>query len=275
MLTRQFIAGTLCFIGSFGCPAAEPAVPSDFSAVQAIFEKHCLDCHAAVDPEANLVLESFELLNKGGENGPVFVPGQSSRSLLIQMVEGNVQRDGKKIIMPPAKRKKLAADEIAILKGWINSGANPPKDAVPVKEIVVPKIPPRVPPKLAITALAASPGSKLLAVGKYGGIELRSLESRAVLRKLTGHHGNVNGLVFNADGSKLFSASGENALFGEIKIWNAADGTLLRTIEGPQGHDLFPGAFARRKNHRDRQLRSENQTVGGIERPGVEDVVRA
>src|SRR2546422_5603694 len=32
--------------------AAEPA-PPDYAAVEALFHQHCLDCHAAQDPEAN------------------------------------------------------------------------------------------------------------------------------------------------------------------------------------------------------------------------------
>src|SRR5437660_1283818 len=62
--------------------AAESA-STNFSAVTAIFEKHCLDCHASDDPEGKLVLESYETLLKGGESGPAIVPGHSTDSLLI------------------------------------------------------------------------------------------------------------------------------------------------------------------------------------------------
>src|SRR5213594_3152054 len=84
---------------------AEPAATNDYGAVDAIFTKHCMDCHAAQDPEAGLVLESFETLLKGGEHGQAIVPGQSAESRLVQMIEGKVEgKAGKKLIMPPGKR---------------------------------------------------------------------------------------------------------------------------------------------------------------------------
>src|SRR5262245_17429451 len=47
----------------------------DYASVDAIFTKHCLDCHASKDPEGELVLESFESLMKGGEIGAAVLPG--------------------------------------------------------------------------------------------------------------------------------------------------------------------------------------------------------
>ena len=54
---------------SFQVHAAE-SPSTNFSAVAAIFEKHCLGCHASEDPEGKLVLDSYETLLKGGESGP-------------------------------------------------------------------------------------------------------------------------------------------------------------------------------------------------------------
>ena len=51
---------------------------------------------------------------KGGENGAVIVPGNSAESLVVKMIEGRVEKEGKKKIMPPGKRTKLDADEIAL-----------------------------------------------------------------------------------------------------------------------------------------------------------------
>ena len=116
-----------CFIPTLATTAAE-SPRADYAAVEAVFSKHCLDCHAAQDPEAKLVLESYADFLKGGESGAVFVTNRSADSLLVKMVEGNFERDGKKKIMPPGKRKKLEASEIAALKGWIDAGAPSPKD---------------------------------------------------------------------------------------------------------------------------------------------------
>src|SRR5213593_2733230 len=97
-LARISSAGGVALLAlAFRLPAAEPASARDYATVEAIVARHCLDCHAAQDPEAELVLETFETLMKGGEHGPVIVPGNSAGSLLVKMVEG-VERDGKKKI---------------------------------------------------------------------------------------------------------------------------------------------------------------------------------
>src|SRR5690349_11421821 len=89
-----------------------PTYAADFNDVQALFDKHCVECHASQDPEGQLVLESYETLVKGGESGPSIVPRKSSESLLIKMVEGTFEKNGKKKPMPPGKREKLKPDEV-------------------------------------------------------------------------------------------------------------------------------------------------------------------
>src|SRR5687767_7707232 len=60
----------------------------DYSEVDSIFSKHCLDCHEAKEPEGKLVLESFDTLMKGGESGATVVRGKSAESLLVKLIDG-------------------------------------------------------------------------------------------------------------------------------------------------------------------------------------------
>src|SRR5438552_2581074 len=64
-------ASLLCIRASCAAPSSAP----DYAAVDAIFNQHCLDCHAAQDPEHGLVLDTFKSLMQGGETGPAIVPG--------------------------------------------------------------------------------------------------------------------------------------------------------------------------------------------------------
>jgi len=206
---------------------------NDYAAVHALFAQHCLDCHAAQEPEGSLVMETFESLMKGGESGAALLPGKSADSLLVKMIEGRIEKEGKKRIMPPGKRKKLQPEEIAIIKSWIDAGALAPAEpARVVRELVLPRIAPTVPPRRSIQALAFAPGPKLIAVARYGEVELMSSETRSVIRTLKGHRGSVNAVAFSADGKLLAAAAGEPALFGEVRLWNTADGALVRTFEG-------------------------------------------
>jgi len=180
---------------------------TNFSDVAAIFEKHCLDCHSAPDPEGKLLLESFDALMKGGETGPALVPRHSTDSLLVKLIEGRFEKEGKKKIMPPGKRKKLEPEEIASIRSWIDSGALPSSDVRP-KELVIPKIIPKVSPRKPVTAVAAAPKQKLVAIARDDAVELQSFESRTALRTLSGHRGVVNAVAFSADGKQLFAGAG-------------------------------------------------------------------
>ena len=232
----------------FICAAS--AAP-DYSEVDSIFSKHCLDCHEAKEPEGKLVLESFDTLMKGGESGASIVRGKSAESLLVKMIDGGVERDGKKVIMPPGKRKKLTSEEIAAIKQWIDAGALKPEVVRP-KELVLPKITPKVAPRKPINAVAYA--ARVIAIARYGEVELMSFETRLPLRTLSGHRGNVNALAFAAEGKYLFAAAGENGLFGEVRQWNVADGKLVRAFEGhrdalfsvavsPDGKTLATGSY--------------------------------
>src|SRR6185369_1103253 len=254
--------------------AAEPSPPNDYSAVDAIFTEHCLECHGSQDPEAKLVMESFELLMKGGESGEVIVPGKSEESLLVRLLEGRVEKDGKKLIMPPGKkREKLKPEQIELIRAWIDAGAKPPAEFKP-KELVVPKIEPKVPPRNSVKALAYSPEGKLLAVARFGEVELRSAETHAVVRALKGHRGNVNAIAFSPDGKFLFAGGGESGWLGEVRQWALADGNLVHVFDGhkdaiyslalsPDGKTLATGSYDQKIKLWSVESRSESRTLSG------------
>src|SRR6185503_8658723 len=100
--------------------APTPAAGPDFERViLPIFEDNCTSCHAAADPESDLVLETYEDVMRGGEHGAVITPGNSDKSKLVMMVEGRAKPK-----MPP--KKTLPADALAAIKAWIDAGAVAP-----------------------------------------------------------------------------------------------------------------------------------------------------
>jgi WD40 repeat protein len=227
-MERKLPILTALFAAGISLIAAE--VPDFNATVQPILQKHCLDCHAAADAEKGLVLESFETLMKGGESGASIVAGKSADSLLVKFLEGRSGKTGKNQFMPPGKAKKLEPAEIAVIKAWIDAGARAPKEAAKVatRDVTVPKIVPKVAPPKAIHSLAVAAGSGMIALAQYGEVELRSAETHKAVRVLGGHRGHVNAVAFSSDGKMLASAAGEPALFGQVKLWNVADGTLVR-----------------------------------------------
>lgn len=251
------------------------AAEETYDRVDAIFQKHCLDCHNAKDAEGQLILESHDLLMKGGEDGAVVVPGKSVESILVKSVEGLFEKDGKRKIMPPgSKRKKLDSNEIALIKSWVDAGAKgPPGPRKPI-ELVTPKIPLKTRPRRPVDSLAYAPTTKVLAVARYGEVELGNPGSSHELAKLSGHRGNVNAVLFSNDGSQLFAAAGEPGLFGEVRQWNMAERKLTHVFEGhgdaiyslalsPSGKILATGSYDQKIKLWDVESGKELHTLNG------------
>ena len=268
---RALILLSLVLVTSYAADSAE----NSFSKVAQIFAKHCLDCHAVDDPEGKFIVENHDLLMKGGESGSAIIPGKADDSLLVKMVEGKFEKDGKVKFMPPGKNEKLNAEEIAAIRSWINAGAPAPTEpTVVAKEIVVPKITPKVRPRRSIHSVAFSPHGNLLAVGRSGEVELHSTESQSLIRTLSGPTGNVNGVVFSSDGKTLYAGGGDVGISGEIRVWNVADGDLLRTLTGhtdaiyglalsPDGKILATGSYDQKVKLWSTETGAELRTLSG------------
>src|SRR6185312_13439750 len=93
--------------------------------IQPILAKSCYDCHGEKKQEAALRWDAKEIALKGSEHGPVIVPGKSSESLMIQLVAG-LKGDDK---VMPQKGDRLTAEQIGLLRAWIDQGADWPDSA--------------------------------------------------------------------------------------------------------------------------------------------------
>ncbi len=109
LLTRSLIATAL----TIGAAHAAVNYARD---VRPIFQKRCYSCHGAAQQMSNLRLDRRDAALR------VIKPGDSAGSKLHAMVSGNAQ-----LRMPPGGAP-LPAQEIAVLKEWIDSGANWPAD---------------------------------------------------------------------------------------------------------------------------------------------------
>ena len=69
-------------------------------------------------PDVRSGLEHRESLLRGGEKGPVIVPGNAEASRLYRRIAGL-----EKPAMPMAPLPPLTAQQVAVLKSWIDQGA--------------------------------------------------------------------------------------------------------------------------------------------------------
>jgi hypothetical protein len=99
--------------------------------IKPLLERSCVDCHSGERPRGRFRVDGRDALLTGGASGAAaIVPGQSEESPLIDYVSGSVPDSE----MPPkAQRKRfpaLRSDEVALLRAWIDQGAEWPKDVV-------------------------------------------------------------------------------------------------------------------------------------------------
>jgi hypothetical protein len=96
--------------------AAEPkAGPSLEHDILPLLKTRCLKCHGPVKPKGKLNLSSARSLARGGESGPVVVPGKLDESLIWDQVSTDE--------MPPRPGEPLSSAEKSLLRQWIEKGA--------------------------------------------------------------------------------------------------------------------------------------------------------
>jgi mono/diheme cytochrome c family protein len=121
--------------------------------IRPILEASCLRCHGPERPKAGLRLDSLEGVLKGGKEGKVIVPGQSTKSKLVIAVArldpesamppkpkarrpgggenggpgnasgfaGTNQPPGKGPMGPPPK--PLTPEQVGLVRAWVDQGA--------------------------------------------------------------------------------------------------------------------------------------------------------
>ena len=144
--------------------------PASFYAmrVQPIFEEKCVLCHNAGKFKGKLRLDRYDLVMRGGKNGPVIHPGDPSKSELYRRV---TSPPDSKDFMPAEQKPALSAAEIEVIKVWIAAGAttqiaNAAIPALPALQEQKTVLPPMTadyrPQSKTIAALESSLGVRLV-----------------------------------------------------------------------------------------------------------------
>ena len=111
--------------------------------IHPILDANCVGCHGDSKSNGGLRVDSYDLLMKGGKDGPVIVPGQPDKSMLLVRV--TLPSDHKQF-MPAEGRAPLRSEEIAWIRAWVAQGASPAITALPgVPEPEASKEPPPQP----------------------------------------------------------------------------------------------------------------------------------
>jgi hypothetical protein len=119
--------------------SAESPKPADLEffekQIRPVLAQNCYKCHSAAAEKlkGGLYLDTRDGVLKGGEDGPVIVPGKPQESVLIRAVSYKDE----KLQMPPKTRLPDAV--VADLVKWVEMGAPDPRDGV-VAAVVKPQM---------------------------------------------------------------------------------------------------------------------------------------
>ncbi len=95
-----------------------------------------------------------------------------------------------------------------------------------------------------VDALAYSPEGKFLASGGFQKVVLWDAHTGRLARRITGVVDRVGALAFSPDGKLLATGGGMPTQDGEIKIIDAATGTVVREIKNGHSDQVFGVAFS-------------------------------
>ena len=89
--------------------------------IQPIFKSKCYGCHGRSRQKGKLRLDQPDLIMKGGKDGMVVVPGKPDSSVMIKRIM--LPREDEHH-MAPKEKPQLSNQEIALLRWWIDVGAD-------------------------------------------------------------------------------------------------------------------------------------------------------
>ena len=137
---------------------APATVKVDFARdLKPVFDAACVKCHGKGKDKGGFSLETREAFLKGGDSGSPIVAGKSAESLLIELVSG---LDPENVM--PKKGSKLKPEEVALLRAWIDQGANWPTN-VTFKKAPVNNLHPRKVRLPVVLGGALNPVDRILA----------------------------------------------------------------------------------------------------------------
>lgn len=126
-------AGLLCLVitplggwADAGKALPPPAQERDLTYhtdIRPLFERSCFKCHGEEKQKAKLRLDSRQAALTGAKDGKVILPGKSAQSKLVLAVSHATQEEDE-WMPPPDKAQALTAEEIGLIRAWIDQGAH-------------------------------------------------------------------------------------------------------------------------------------------------------
>ena len=96
--------------------------------IRPLLAERCFSCHGGLKQEAGLRLDTVSLMVEGGESGSVVTKGDPDASLILDRVSDS---DPATRMPPEGEGEPLTAEQLTVLKEWINAGCPAPPGEKP------------------------------------------------------------------------------------------------------------------------------------------------
>src|SRR5438876_7216337 len=98
-------------------PLVGAEAPGYLRDVRPILDNNCTSCHQPASKQSELDLTTYDGFRAGGKRGPAFVAGSPDQSLVVQFITAALKPS------MPFGQPLLGANDVAIVRDWIQSGA--------------------------------------------------------------------------------------------------------------------------------------------------------
>lgn len=206
---------------------------------------NCLACHGPKKAEGGYRIDSFERAVAAGESG--------AAAFMAKMVDASeglrriVSADVKERM--PLDGDPLPADQIALIKKWIEEGAafDGPDPKAPLASYIPPPTHPAAPAAyiatMPITAVLFNSDGTQLFVGGYHEVTAWNPVDGQLIRRIGNVGQRTFALALSPDGTLLAVGCGTPGRLGEVRIFNTATGELQRVV-GTTSDVVFDCAFS-------------------------------
>lgn len=99
--------------------ALEPTKVDYASQIKPIFVKNCISCHGVEKQKGGLRLDAGDSIIRGGNSGPILIPGKSNESKILHAARGKDPETR----MPPEPKVLISNEQSALIATWIDQGA--------------------------------------------------------------------------------------------------------------------------------------------------------
>ncbi len=196
------------------------AEPVDFATeIMPLFKRNCLACHHEKAAEGGLVLETVDQIRKGGDSGQGVVAKDVAASLVFVRATGSEEP-----LMPPEDNtvgaKPLSAEELGLLKLWIEQGAEGTAGST-AEPLQFQPIPDSI---RTVYALDASPDGRFIAVSRGNRVVLYDTTNHTEAARLVdgslglGEVADVDliqSLAFSPDSGRIATGG-----FRTVRLWS-------------------------------------------------------